>query len=204
MPVSAVSLRMAKSAALAVVTTVALFLTMKVLVTGQDLQVDDAANAVGVDFLRIERDEELNAKERALKRPTQEQDEPPPPPKLRQTSRPNFDKAAMNVDLSDFDLAAMNLNAPVDGDALAILRVQPRYPSRAAARGIEGWVLLEFDVDGLGQAVNPVVIEGEPKGVFDRAAINAVKKWKYRPMIENGRPVMRTGVRQQFRFVISK
>ena len=44
----------------------------------------------------------------------------------------------MNTDLSAFDLGGMNLNAPVDGDALAIVRVLPRYPSRALSRGIEG------------------------------------------------------------------
>ena len=57
---------------------------------------------------------------------------------------------------------SLNLNAPVDGDTLAIVRVLPRYPSRALSRGIEGWVLLEFAIDELGLAVNPVVIESEP------------------------------------------
>ena len=93
-------------------------------------------------------------------------------------------------------LAGMNLNAPVDGDALAIVRVLPRYPSRALNRGIEGWVLLEFAINELGQAIEPVVVGADPKGVFDRSAINAIKKWKYRPMMEDGKPAVRLGVRQ--------
>lgn len=205
MPAVPVTWRMASSAALAVVTTMALFLTMKVLVTGQDYEIEDELASIGIDFVRVARDEDVNAKDRALERPSHERpDEPPPPPKLTQPARPNVDKATMNADLSGFDLTGMNLDAPVDGDALAIVRVLPRYPSRALARGIEGWVLLEFAIDPLGQAIEPTVIESDPKGVFDRIAVNAVKKWKYRPMIENGKSVVRPGVRQLISFKIPK
>ncbi len=199
------NLRYLQVAALAIVTTMALFLTMKVLITGRDYQVEKELATIGIDFVRVERDEEANSNDRALKRPSQAKpEEPPPPPKLDQTSRPNIDKAAMNADSSQFNLAGMNLNAPVDGDALAIVRVLPRYPSRALSRGIEGWVLLEFAINALGQAINPVVVEADPPGVFNRSAVNAVKKWKYRPMIENGKPAVRHGVRQLVSFQIAK
>jgi periplasmic protein TonB len=197
--------RLARAAALGVVTTMALFLTMKVLVTGRDYQIEQELASFGIDFVRVERNEDINTKDRALKRPSQQQaEEPPPPPKLQQASRPNMDKDAMGADFGDFGLSDMNLNAPVDGDALAIVRVLPRYPSRALSRGIEGWVLLEFAINELGQAVETGVIDADPKGVFDRAAINAVKKWKYRPMVENGKPAVRSGVRQLISFRISK
>ena len=190
---------------LAAVVTTGLFLVMKVLVTGQEYEIEEELAALGIDFVRVERDEETQTKDRALKRPSKvKPEEPPPPPKLTQTSRPNVDKASMNADLGAFDLAGLNLNAPVDGDTLAIVRVLPRYPSRALSRGIEGWVLMEFAIDEVGLAVNPVVIESEPPGVFDRAALSAVKRWKYRPMIEDGRPRMRPGVRQLISFEIAK
>ena len=106
---------------------------------------------------------------------------------------------------ADFGLSlGLNLNAPVDGDALAIVRVLPRYPNRALSRGIEGWVLLEFTISPIGQAMNPVVIDSDPAGIFDRSAINAVRKWKYRPKTEEGRAVPRPGVRQMITFQISK
>ncbi|MEC8246581.1 MAG: energy transducer TonB [Pseudomonadota bacterium] len=185
--------------------TIGLFLIMKVLVTGQEYKIEEELASIGIDFVRVERDEESRTKDRALKRPSKvEPEEPPPPPKLLQPNRPNVDKASMGADMGAFDLAGLNLNAPVDGDTLAIVRVLPRYPSRALSRGIEGWVLLEFAIDELGLAVNPVVIESEPPGIFDRAATSAVKRWKYRPMIEDGRPRMRPGVRQLISFEIAE
>ena len=185
--------------------TIGLFLVMKVLVTGQEYEIEEELAAIGIDFVRVQRDEESQTKDRALKRPSKaEPEEPPPPPKLTQPNRPNIDKATMSADLGAFDLAGLNLNAPVDGDTLAIVRVLPRYPSRALSRGIEGWVLMEFAIDELGLAVNPVVIESDPPGIFDRAALSAVKRWKYRPMIEDGRPRMRPGVRQLISFEIAK
>ena len=185
--------------------TIGLFLIMKVLVTGQEYEIEEELASIGINFVRVERDEESQTKDRALKRPSKvEPEEPPPPPKLMQPNRPNVDKASMSADMGAFDLAGLNLNAPVDGDTLAIVRVLPRYPSRALSRGIEGWVLLEFSIDELGLAVNPVVIESEPPGIFDRAATSAVKRWKYRPMIEDGRPRMRPGVRQLISFEIAE
>ena len=185
--------------------TIALFLVMKVLVTGQEYKIEEEFASIGINFVRVERDEESRTKDRALKRPSKvEPEEPPPPPKLLQPNRPNVDKASMSADMGAFDLAGLNLNAPVDGDTLAIVRVLPRYPSRALSRGIEGWVLLEFAIDELGLAVNPVVIESEPSGIFDRAATSAVKRWKYRPMIEDGRPRMRPGVRKLISFEIAE
>jgi len=185
--------------------TIALFLVMKVLVTGQEYKIEEEFASIGINFVRVERDEESQTKDRALKRPSKvEPEEPPPPPKLLQPNRPNVDKASMSADMGAFDLAGLNLNAPVDGDTLAIVRVLPRYPSRALSRGIEGWVLLEFAIDELGLAINPVVIESEPPGIFDRAATSAVKRWKYRPMIEDGQPRMRPGVRQLISFEIAE
>ena len=197
--------RMMSVVLLAAGVTVGLFLVMKVLVTGQEYEIEEELAAIGIDFVRVERDEESQTKDRTLKRPSKvEPEEPPPLPKLAQPNRPNIDKASMSADLGAFDLAGLNLNAPVDGDTLAIVRVLPRYPSRALSRGIEGWVLMEFAINELGLAVNPVVIESEPPGIFDRAALSAVKRWKYRPMIEDGRPRMRPGVRQLISFEIAK
>ncbi len=196
--------RQGSSWALGFITTMALFLVMKVLVTGSEYEIEKAAADISIDFVRVDRDEDVNAKDRSPKRPAkQEPDEPPPPPKLDQVQRPNMDKASASADFGDLALG-MNLNAPVDGDALAIVRVLPQYPNRALSRGIEGWVLLEFTINEVGLAMDPLVVDADPPNIFDRAAINAVRKWKYRPMMEGGRAVPRPGVRQLISFQIAK
>ncbi len=66
------------------------------------------------------------------------------------------------------------------GGIVAYLRVQPNYPSRALQRGIEGFVDLAFDITAAGATTNIRVINSDPEGVFERAAISALGKWKYK------------------------
>ncbi len=187
---------------LAIVTTMALFLIMKIMVTGQNYKLEEVAAKITIDFVRLERDEDVNAKNRAAKRPArQEPEPPPPPPQLDPTQKPKIEDA--NFDTA-FNYQSGGANIPVDGDALAIVRVPPRYPNRALSRGIEGWVLLEFTINPLGQATEIFVVESEPSGIFNRSAINAVRKWKYRPKTEDGRAVSRGGVRQLVTYKIAE
>jgi len=48
--------------------------------------------------------------------------------------------------------------------------------------------------------LNPEVVDAEPRRFFDRAALRAVSRWKYRPEILEGKPVSRSGVRTVIRF----
>lgn len=91
--------------------------------------------------------------------------------------------------LVDFGLAA-----PKDDYASPVFRASPKYPNAAASEGTEGWVALSFDVDKTGAVYNINVVDAEPKRVFNRSAINALKKWKYRPKVENGEPVEQTNL----------
>ena len=61
-------------------------------------------------------------------------------------------------------------------------RGNPRYPRAALRRGIEGSVLLEFSVAADGHVVAPRVVDATPPGVFERAALDAVSAWSYRPL----------------------
>ena len=87
-----------------------------------------------------------------------------------------------------------------EGDLLPIIRVAPEYPQRAASRGMEGWVIVEFVVDELGRVLDPRVIDASPFGVFDRAALKAVLRYKYKPRVLNGVPQVVNGVRQRIVF----
>lgn len=87
-----------------------------------------------------------------------------------------------------------------DGERLPLVRVTPVYPRRALERGVEGWVILEFTVSTQGTVENPVVIESDPAGYFDRAALNAIKKFKYKPTVIDGQPKASHGVRFRMSF----
>ena len=64
--------------------------------------------------------------------------------------------------------------------------VAPEYPARALERGTQGWVDIEFTVNRDGTTRNGVVTAAEPRGVFDRAALQAVSRWRYEPRVVNG------------------
>ena len=87
-----------------------------------------------------------------------------------------------------------------DRDIVPLVRVDPDYPPRARQRGIEGYVDIEFTISPVGTVQDPRVIGANPSFVFDRAALRAVRKWKYNPKIENGVPVPRQGVKVRLRF----
>lgn len=96
------------------------------------------------------------------------------------------------------------LRAEVEGEiGLPVVKVAPIYPDRAIKEGIEGHVLLEFVVTETGTVRDVVVLEAEPSDVFERAAIKAVLKFKYKPRIVDGKPVETVGVRNRFAFEIS-
>lgn len=58
----------------------------------------------------------------------------------------------------------------------------PSYPKAAEELHIEGWVRLEFDVDGKGNVIAPRVVNSTPPGVFDAAALRAVSMWKFQAL----------------------
>ena len=55
----------------------------------------------------------------------------------------------------------------------------PPYPSSAFRQGMEGWVLLEFALDGTGAAKNIVVVSSSPKSVFERSALNGLMRTEF-------------------------
>lgn len=83
---------------------------------------------------------------------------------------------------------------------IPLVRATPSYPSRALQRGIEGFVVVSFTVDVMGDVKDPTVIFAEPEGYFERAALQAISKWKYSAKVENGNPVPVHGIQQRIVF----
>lgn len=88
---------------------------------------------------------------------------------------------------------------PADGDLLPIVKVQPAYPRSAILRELEGWVLVEFTVTESGSVVDAVAVESSD-AVFERAAVEAALRFRYRPRVVNGEPVRVSSVRNLIRF----
>ena len=90
-----------------------------------------------------------------------------------------------------------------DGDAVPLVRVPPRYPRIALARGLEGRVLVEFTITASGTVRDARVIASEmgraldhsSGNAFEQAALEAVRQWRYTPKVVRGIAVERPGMR---------
>jgi len=125
-------------------------------------------------------------------------------------------RAAFNPSGSNIEISAPEVRASIDlrgsmsglggadRDATPIVRIEPDYPPRAQQRGIEGWVVVQFTITTSGTVKDAAVVEAQPQGIFDQAAIKAVSRWKYNPPVEEGTPVERKGVRIMLSFKMEK
>ncbi len=85
-------------------------------------------------------------------------------------------------------------SARVPFSSLVVRRyVEPAYPRNAMARRVSGWVEVNFSVDATGRTRDVRVRNAEPPGVFDDAALAAVRRWRF----EEGNPVT-SGIRLRF------
>jgi TonB family protein len=78
--------------------------------------------------------------------------------------------------------------------------IEVEYPSDALRRGLEGWVELAYQVNLDGKVASVSVVDSNPAGVFDAAALRALSRVRYKPALQNGKPVaVRTKVRIAFK-----
>lgn len=70
---------------------------------------------------------------------------------------------------------------------LLIKKVQPSYPAQALAMRMQGAVQLQATINKDGSVSNLKVLSGE--AILSRAAMDAVRQWKYKPYFLNGEPV---------------
>jgi protein TonB len=102
--------------------------------------------------------------------------------------------------------AAANAGGSANADPASRLKrtrkVDPEYPERALTQKITGSVTLEFTVNTKGEPEDVHVVSAEPAGTFDRAAIAAVRRWRYEPLVIDGAPQEVT-TRTTVRFALS-
>lgn len=76
--------------------------------------------------------------------------------------------------------------------------ITPDYPPTARADGIEGYVVVHFDVTETGGIENIRVIDSEPVGVFESTAREAAARLRFEPRIVNDEPVRVDAVSYRF------
>lgn len=189
----------------AIVTSALLFL-MTFLIESGESAVTKPRERQLLDFVRVKQEETVNREERKPEKPPKPETPPPdvPPPP---TDDVNPDVGAVSVRAPTIDTSA-NIAGPgelsyADGEYLPIVRVAPVYPNRALSRGLEGYVDLMFTVTEAGTVRDPVVTYST-SSLFERAARNAVLKFKYKPRVVDGKPVEVPGVETRIRFQLEK
>ena len=178
-----------------------LFWIMQSLISGgRDLNAD-RDEGLRLDFIQVDRDELERIKER---KPPPEPEPPkkPPPPKLvvdnpdpPKQNMPKMEMPKISLGVASGDgpyLGGWSADNPgVDGDVIPIVRIDPQWPREALLDGTSGYVILEFTIEADGSVSDAEVVESQPRRVFDRNAIRAIYKWKFKPRVVDGRPVAR-------------
>ncbi|MFN3165060.1 MAG: energy transducer TonB, partial [Pseudohongiellaceae bacterium] len=116
----------------------------------------------------------------------------------------NIERATVEVD-TGLDIGTQGISA-TDGDYLPLVAIAPQYPTRAAQRGIQGWCLVSFTVDGQGNVLEDTieVVDAEPPNIFDRSSIRAAARFKFQPRVVEGQGVNVPGVQYLFRYQLEE
>lgn len=173
-----------------------LFLLMSGLISDTDGFASKKQAGKLLSFVRVPQDESVTKKRR--ERP----DEPKPieEPEMPRTDIPRDIQTPDRT--IDFDFPTLDIlpgpaggpflgprspgQASPDGNAIRIISPTPRYPRDALTKGIEGWVDLEFTITETGTVTNATVIDAHPNRIFNKAALQAIYRSKFRPRVING------------------
>jgi len=150
---------------------------------------------------------------------------PKPPPRQRPPARAKLAPPTLAAGLGGFDLGLLGGGIDLGDSARSLLgdsapavmtadsvdtlptpttQVAAPYPARARSRGISGEVVLLLSIDERGRLLEVEVSESQPPGVFDAAALQTVRKWRFAPATYQGRAVAVTGVPLPIRFDLER
>ena len=187
-----------------VAVTLSLLYVMQLLIVTGKAALTEPPDRYMLEFVRVRRNENINTDDYTPEKPPKPPEVPPEvPPQDFDNVDPNAPSinvppptVAQNVDIGG--PGGMNI---AEGDYLPIVRVAPVYPARALSRGLEGYVDMEFFVTPAGTVRDPVVVFST-SSLFERAALRAVLKFKYKPRVVDGVPVEVPGVKTRITFKI--
>ncbi len=112
------------------------------------------------------------------------------------------DLSALGGNLLGDNKDVVMTDASVDVAPKPMVQTAIPYPLRAKAQGVEGYVLLSVLISPTGQVERVKVLEAQPAGIFEAAAENGVRTWKFEPAQYKGEAV-RVWATQRVRFDLS-
>lgn len=198
-------IRIGISAVVATIVTFCLFLLMQFLIAfdgPQFVLADEPATVIEL----VSPPPETSASIRQL--------QPPKPQSIPQALlRSDIQPAdtGAKIDMTGFQPDKLSIDTSVgishngqlaDKAATPLFRAEPRFPPEAARQGLSGWVVLSFSIDETGSVTDIAVVTAEPRNVFEREAVRALRRWKYQPQIVNGKTVKQTNLQVQLDFAL--
>ena len=182
-----------------------LFLLMNTLISGEQRFDRSALGGTVVDFIRVRADAPIVNKERVRPQELPPPEDPPPPPQINAVVHSMPTRLPLDIELPNIEVPASTGAGPylepwsadvagAEGDVIPIVRLAPQYPTEALLDRIEGWVSVEFTILPDGSVTDAVVLDSQPRRIFDRSAISAVRRWKFKPRIVAGQAVSRQAV----------
>ena len=180
-----------------------LFFIMQYLIASADPQIDTEKRTKLADIHMPEREIETNIEQKPDKIDDPEQ----PPPDL---DTPDVD---MDMDVEVVNIAPQaQVDVSIgtgggltnDGEYLPIVKVAPIYPRRAQTRGISGYCIVEYTVTASGAIRDPVAVDCDPSGVFEKASVKASLKFKYKPRVVDGEAIEVPGVQNKFTYELEQ
>jgi protein TonB len=194
--------RLPIAALMAAAVTFVLFLLMQQLVTTDSGFLGELEPIQGIRFGPVDIPDDIVTRSRRKPEKPPPPDDPPPPPRLSLSRVEQPDPQMPRVDIPVLDIPLtggsglylgnfQQLDANAEGDVSPVVVIRPMYPREAALSGIEGWVKVEFTITETGTVKNPHVVDAEPARIFNREALRAILKWKFKPRVIDGVAVER-------------
>ncbi|MFW2405819.1 MAG: TonB family protein [Gammaproteobacteria bacterium] len=176
------------------ITASLLFLMQTLIETGRKA-LTDSSPVTMAEFVRIKRPEQI---ERREEKPQKIMPEVKPQTVTQKIDR-ETDVGAIDIGLDQQSLMDVNVGGfgvssnlgdygMSDAEYMPIVRVVPLYPRQAAVLGLEGYVIVSFTVTTTGTVKDCVIVEST-NAIFNRAAVQAALKFKYKPRVIDGNPV---------------
>lgn len=195
--------------------TLGLFYFMSTLIRSSVVDLSKDSQSGMIDFVRLKRDSNTNLRKRQLPKKPPPPQKAPPVPKTQIADAQDDATPDDLMAMPNMDLGMVGGGGPFlgrggggarnsDADETPLVRISPRYPTKAAMRGIEGSVVLSFIIDKSGSPSDVEIVKAKPPRIFDKAARRALLKWKYKPRLAEGKAIDSDRLTVELEFKLDK